>query len=389
MTTTSIIGAGMTKFGVHDAPLADLFADAAFPALDDAGVHAEDVDAFYFGNAMGGITENDTHLAPKVATHIGLSGIPCQRFEDACATSANAFKHAVRAVQAGEHDVVLVGGVERCSPETGLDTPEMTHIFMSASHKLYEQPAGIPFPGVFALLTKRHMHEYGTTEEQLAHVAIKNHYHGSLNPRAHFGRDISVEEVLSSPIVADPFHLLDCCPFSDGASAVVVASDDVVDSYDGTPVQVSGVGHATDIVPLADKQRMSATKAARDASAQAYEEAGVSPDDIDFAEVHDCFTGAEVMATEALGLFESGEGAQAAAEYETRIDGAMPVNPSGGLKAKGHPIGATGTAQLVELTDQLRGAGGDRQVPDASCGVAHNLGGDSATTVVSVLEVAA
>ncbi|WP_435361834.1 thiolase domain-containing protein [Haloarchaeobius sp. DFWS5] len=388
MARASIVGTGMTTFGVHDRTLAELFTEAAFPALDDAGVSTGEVDAFYFGNAMGGMTENDTHLAPKLASHLGLAGVPCQRFEDACATSSNAFKNAVQAVEAGLHDVVLVGGVERCTPKTGLGTADMTEIFASASHREAEQPTGLTFPGVFALLTKRHMYEHGTTEEQLAAVAVKNHYHGSLNPRAHFGDDVTVADVLESPVIADPFRLMDCCPFSDGASALVVVSDEHAESFNGTHVDVTGVGHATDLVPLAEKVHPSTTQSARDAAAAAYEQAEIDPLDIDFAEVHDCFTGAEVMATEAIGLFEDGDGGPAAAAGRTRLGGDVPVNPSGGLKAKGHPIGATGTAQLVELAEQLRGDAGDRQVADATCGVAHNLGGDAATTVVTVVEAA-
>lgn len=376
----------MTEFGVHDTVLAELFAEAALPAMDDAGATADDIDAFYFGNAMGGMTESDTHLAPKLATHIGLAGIPCQRFEDACATSSTAFKNAVHAVESGIHDTVLVGGAERCTPKTGKDTGEMTRIFATASHRQYEQPTGLTFPGVFALLTKRHMHEYGTTPEQLAEVAVKNHYHGSLNPRAHFGSETTVEDVLSGPLIADPFRLMDCCPFSDGAAAVVVTSAENADSFDGEAVDVAGVGHATDVVPLADKDDLTATQSARDAAAKAYGQADVTPDDLDFAEVHDCFTGAEVLATEALGLVGTGEGGAAAAAGETRIDGAIPVNPSGGLKAKGHPIGATGAAQLVELTEQLRGEAGKRQLDGVERGVAHNLGGDAGTTVVTVME---
>ncbi|MFC6991026.1 thiolase domain-containing protein [Haladaptatus sp. GCM10025707] len=389
MARASIVGAGMTKFGVHEETLPELFSEAALPAMDDAGVGAGDVDAFYLGNAMGGQTENDTHLAPTLASHVGIAGVPCQRFEDACATSSNAFKHAVQDVESGLHDVVLVGGVERCTPETGLGTGEMTRIFASASHRQYEQPTGLTFPGVFALLTKRHMFEYGTTEEQLAAVAVKNHAHGALNPRAHFGRDITVEDVVDSPIIADPFHLMDCCPFSDGASAVIVVSDDLAASFDAEPVDVTGVGHGTDIVPLSDKPDLPATMSARRAAQQAYKQAGITADDVDFAEVHDCFTGAEVMASEALGLFEDGQGGPAAAEGRTRIDGDMPINPSGGLKAKGHPIGATGTAQIVELVEQLRGDAGDRQIEDVETGIAHNLGGDAGTTLVSVLEVRA
>ncbi|WP_227377341.1 thiolase domain-containing protein [Haladaptatus halobius] len=386
MPRATVVGAGMTEFGPHDRPLEELFADAAFASIDDAGVALDEIDAFYFGNALGGQAEGDTHLAPKLATHVGLRGIPCQRFEDACATSSNAFKHAVQAVESGVHDIALVGGVERCTPETGLGTGEMTEIFASAAHRQYEQPAGLTFPGVFALLTKRHMHEYGTTEAQLAEVAVKNHHHGQYNPNAHFGRDTTVEAVLESPTVADPFHLMDCCPFSDGASAVVVVGDDRAENFAGEPVSVTGVGHRTDAVPLADKESLTATLAARDAATEAYAQADITPDDVDFAEVHDCFTGAEVLAIEALGFFEDGTGGRAAAEGRTYLDGDIPVNPSGGLKAKGHPIGATGTAQIVELTKQLRGDADRRQVDGAATGIAHNLGGDAATTVVTVME---
>jgi len=386
MHDAHVVGVGMTPFGVHDATLPDLFAEAALPALDDAGAGPDEVEALYFGNAMGGQIEGDSHLAPTVASHVGLAGIPCQRFEDACATSSNAFKNAVRAVEAGQHDVVLVGGVERCSPETGKGTGAMTRIFASAAHGAYERPTGLTFPGVFALLTKRHMHEHGTTAEQLAEVAVKNHYHGSRNDRAHFGKETTTEEVLDGPVVADPFRLHDCCPFSDGAAAVVVASEEAAAELSGDPVRVAGVGHATDVVPLADKAHPSTTQAARDAASEAYAAAGITADDVDFAEVHDCFTGAEVLATEALGLVEDGEGGAAAAAGRTALGGEIPVNPSGGLKAKGHPIGATGAAQIVELTEQLRGEAGERSVEDAEVGLAHNLGGDAATTVVSVLE---
>ncbi|WP_255168070.1 thiolase domain-containing protein [Natrononativus amylolyticus] len=390
MTTARIVGVGMTDFGVHDRPLAELFAEAAFAAVDDAGLETDAIDAFYLGNAMGGQTERDTHLAPTLATHVGVAGVPCQRYEDACATSSNAFKHAVRAVEAGQHDVVLVGGVERCTPVTGLETPEMTSVFASAAHRQYEQPTGLSFPGVFGLLTTRHMHEHGTTEEDLAAVAVKNHRHGTMNPRAQFGTETTVEDILEGPIVASPFRLMDCCPFSDGAAAVLVASEEAAASLsEARPsVSVAGVGHATDVVPLSDKVDPTATQSARDAATQAYEEAGIEASDVDVAEVHDCFTGAEVLAIEALGFVEDGEGGRAAVEGTTALGGRIPVNPSGGLKAKGHPIGATGVAQLVELTEQLRGDAGDRQVADAEIGLAHNLGGDAATTVVSVLEVA-
>lgn len=385
MTRGSVVGVGMTKFGPHDKTLGELFAEAAIPAMEDAGVERGDVDALYLGNTLGGMTENETHLAPKLTSQIGLSGIPAQRFEDACATSTNAFKHAVQDVEAGYHDVVIVGGVERCTPETGKDTPEMTKIFISAADRQYEQPTGMTFPGVFGLLTKRHMEKYGTTEEQLAEVAVKNHANGELNPRAHFGKSITVEDVLDSPLIADPFRLMDCCPFSDGASAVIVASEEYADSFD-EPVDVTGIGHATDVIPVADKEELTATQAARDAAAQAYEQGGFEPSDVDVCELHDCFTGAEILAIEALGFFPDGEGGAAVADGRTRLDGEIPVNPSGGLKAKGHPIGATGTAQIVELTEHLRGSAGARQVENATVGLAHNVGGDTGTTLITAME---
>lgn len=393
MSQPHVVGVGMTRFDAHDRPLAELFGEAAFAAMDDSGVERDAIDAFYLGNAMGGQIEHASHLAPQLASHVGLAGIPCQRFEDACATSSNAFKHAVEAVESGRHDAVLVGGVERCTPETGIDTAEMTTQFATAMHELYEQPVGLSFPGVFGLLTDRHMHEFGTTEEQLAEVAVKNHFHGSLNPDAQHGREITVEDVLDSPVVASPFRLYDCCPFSDGAAALVVTSEEVAEAAEasggGEPIAVQGVGHATDIVPIADKVEPGVTQAARDAAEQAYDAAGVGPGDVDVVELHDCFTGAEILATEALGFFERGEGGPAAAEGRTRLGGELPVNPSGGLKAKGHPIGATGTAQIVELVTQLRGDAGERQVEDPEVGLAHNLGGDTATTIVSILEVGA
>jgi acetyl-CoA C-acetyltransferase/acetyl-CoA acyltransferase len=376
----------MTAFSVHDTTLQELFADAAFEAIESSAVAKDEIDALYLGNAMGGMTEHDIHLAPTMAAHLGISGIPCQRFEDACATSSSAFKHAVQAVEAGRHEVVLAGGVERCSGATGIGTEGMTRIFDSVVHKQTEQPVGMTAPAFFALLTKRHMHQYGTTQEQLAEIAVKNHYHGSLNPRAQFTEEIDVDDVLESPLVADPFHLYDCCPFSDGASAVIVTTEEKAASFSGAAVDVVGIGHATDTVPIADNHAPHATNAARKAAQQAYGQAGVDSTEIDVAEVHDCFTGEEILAIEALGFFEDGKGGKAAASGELHIDGEYPINPSGGLKAKGHPLGATGTAQLVEITEHLCDAAGDRQVEDARTGLAHNLGGDAATTIVTILE---
>jgi acetyl-CoA C-acetyltransferase/acetyl-CoA acyltransferase len=378
----------MTNFGVYTKPLPELFADAALPALDDAGIASSEVDALFFGNVLGGATENETHLAPKVAGHIGLPPeARIQRFEDACATASLALKHAVRAVESGEHDVALVGGVERCTPQgTGIETSEMTRIFGSGAHKQYEQAPGMTTASVFALHTQRHMHEYGTTEEQLAEVAVKNHHHGSMNERAQFDEKKTVEDVLESPLIASPFRLLDCCPFSDGASAVVVVNQDAVESYDSEPVDISGISHASNPMPVSDQPNPPSTDMVRRAASEVYDQAGFAADDVDFAEVHDCFTGAEILALEALGLFEDGQAGPATEAGRTRLGGEIPVNPSGGLKSKGHPIGATGTAQIVELTEQIRGDSGERQVEGAERGLAHNVGGMTATAVVTAME---
>jgi len=388
MSHTSVVGTGMTKFGVHTKPLAELFADAAIPALDEAGIESDEVDALFFGNVLGGAIENATHLAPKVAGHLGLpSGAKVQRYEDACATASLALERAVTAVEAGEHDVALAGGVERCTPQaTGTETSEITRIFGSGAHKQYEQAPGMTTASVFALHTQRHMHEYGTTERQLAEVAVKNHAHGSMNNRAQFDETKTVEEVLESPVIASPFRLLDCCPFSDGASAVVVVSQDAADSYSAQPVDIAGISHASNPMPIADQPDPPSTEMVRRATRETYDQAGFGADEVDVAEVHDCFTGAEILALEATGLFEDGEAGPATEAGRTRLGGEVPVNPSGGLKSKGHPIGATGTAQVVELTEQLRGASGDRQVAGAEKALAHNVGGMTATAVITAME---
>ena len=388
MARASIVGTGMTDFDIYEKPIAELFADAALPAIDEAGLPNSEIDAFYFGNVLGGAIINETQLAPQIASYIGLPpGTSIQRYEDACATGSLALKHAVRAVETGEHDVVLVGGAERCTPAgTGIETSEMTRIFGSGAHKQYEQAPGMTTASVFALHTQRHMHDYGTTEEQLAQVAVKNHYHGSMNARAQFAEEKTVEEVLDSPIIASPFHLLDCCPFSDGASAVVIVSEDTAESYDAEPVDITGISHQANPVPVADQPNPPSTEMVRRAARETYNQAGITPGDIDVTEVHDCFTGAEILALEALGLVEDGQGGPATAEGRTRLSGDIPVNPSGGLKAKGHPIGATGTAQIVELTEQLRDDSGKRQVEGAERALAHNVGGMTATAVVTALE---
>src|SRR5262250_1014910 len=351
MRRVAVIGVGVTKFGLHDRTSAELFAEAAADALADAGIPASQVQALYYGNVVGGETEHQLHTGPQAASVLGIPSVPTTRFETACASSHAAFRHAVMEIAAGVSDIVLVGGAERVLNVT---TEESTEYFAYASDALWEQPLGLTFPGVFALIARAHMAKYGTTEEQMAHVAVKNHRHGLLNPKAQFQKEISLDTVLKSPYVADPLKLYDCCPFTDGGAAVVLASEDVARTC-RQPVWVLATEAATDHMLLHDKRDLSRVPATERAAAAAYGQAGKGPQDVNVVELHDCFTIAEIVATEGLGLFEPGTGGRAAEKGLTGIGGEIPVNPSGGLKAKGHPIGATGAAQVAEIVTQLRG----------------------------------
>ncbi|MEK7714925.1 MAG: thiolase domain-containing protein, partial [candidate division NC10 bacterium] len=344
-------------------------AEAAADALADAGLPASAVQALYYGNVVGGETEHQLHTGPQAASTLGLHGIPTTRFETACASSHAAFRHAVMEIAAGVSDVVLVGGAERV---LHVPTSESTEYFAYASDATWEQTLGLTFPGVFALIARAHMDKYGTTEEQMAAVAVKNHKHGTKNPKAQFQKEITVEQVMKSAYVADPLKLYDCCPFTDGGAAVVLASEEVARKH-RKPIWVLASAAASDWMLMGDKRDLSRVPATERAAAAAYRQAGLSPEDVDVVELHDCFTIAEIVATEGLGLFEPGTGGLAAEKGWTSVGGKIPVNPSGGLKAKGHPIGATGAAQIAEIVTQLRGEAGPRQVESAKTGLAHTL----------------
>jgi acetyl-CoA acetyltransferase len=283
-------------------------------------------------------------------------------------------------IAAGVSDVVLVGGAERV---LNVPTADSTEYFAYASDATWEQSVGLTFPGVFALIARAHMTKYGTTEEQMAAVAVKNHRHGVLNPKAQFQKEITLEQVLKSAYVADPLKLYDCCPFTDGGAAVVLVSEEVA-LRRPRAVWVLGSAAASDSMLMQDKQDLARVPATERAAAAAYRQAGLGPADVDVVELHDCFTIAEIVATEGLGLFEPGTGGLAAEKGWTSLGGKLPVNPSGGLKAKGHPIGATGAAQIAEIATQLRGEAGPRQVDGARIGLAHTLGGNTATVLVSL-----
>jgi len=380
MRRVAVIGVGVTKFGKHDRSSAELFAEAARDAIVDAEIDPRAIQALYFGNVTGGESERQLHMGPLAATLLGLPTIPTTRIENACATSHAAFRHAVMEIGAGVSDVVLVGGAERI---LHVPTDHATEFFAYCSDAAYEQPTGLTFPGVFALIARAHMDKYGTTEEQMAHVAVKNHRHGVHNPKAQFRKEISLETVMKSAYVADPLKLFDCCPFTDGGAAVILASEKVARNH-RRAVWVLGTHAATDTMFMAEKRDLARVAATERAAAGAYMQAGRGPGDVDVVELHDCFTIAEIVATEGLGFFEPGTGGMAAEKGWTSIGGKIPVNPSGGLKSKGHPIGATGAAQIAEIVTQLRGEAGPRQVEGARTGLTHTLGGNTATVLVSL-----
>jgi len=380
MRRVAVIGVGVTKFGKHDRSSGELFAEAAVDALADAQLAPSAVQALYYGNVVGGETEHQLHTGPQAASILGIPTVPTTRFETACASSHAAFRHAVMEIAAGISDVVLVGGGERV---LNVPTADSTEYFAYASDATWEQPLGLTFPGVFALVARAHMAKHGTTEEQMAAVAVKNHKHGTMNPKAQFQKEITLDMVMKSAYVADPLKLYDCCPFTDGGAAIVLASEEVARKH-RRAVWVLGTAAASDSMLLGDKKDLSRVTATERAAKAAYQQAGKTPADVDVVELHDCFTIAEIVATEGLGLFEPGAGGIAAERGWTSLGGKVPVNPSGGLKAKGHPIGATGAAQIAEIVTQLRGEAGPRQVGGARTGVTHTLGGNTATVLVSL-----
>jgi len=387
MREVAVIGIGMTKFGeLWDKSFRDLVAEAGVKAIMDAGIEGKDIDAMYIGGmSSGGFVEQE-HVAPLAIEVAGLEDfhIPATRVEGACASGGLAMRQGYIAVASGIHDIVLVGGAEKMTDVVGT---EATNVLASAADREWEAFFGMTFPGLYALMARYHMHKYGTTQEQLAGVAVKNHYNGSMNPNAQFNRKISIEDVLASPMVADPLHLLDCSPITDGAAAAILAPLDIAKKYTDKIVKILASTQASDTISLHNRKRFDALPAAIHAARQAYKMAGVEPKDIDVAEVHDCFTIAEIMAIEDLGFFEKGKGGKATEEGLTAIDGQIPINTSGGLKAKGHPVGATGVAQINEIVMQLRGEAGKRQVKDAEIGLTHNVGGSGGTAVVHILGV--
>jgi len=383
MRSVSIVGIGKTPFGVFpDKSLLDLAVDAGRKCLKDGRVPASLVEAFYLGNFAGPSFVGQNHLAPYVASGLGLGDVPATRLEAACASSGSAFFHAWAAVAGGVYDLVLVVGVEKM---TSQPTARVTEILASAGDLGSEVKSGATFPAMFAMIARRHMHQFGTTREQLAAVAVKNHANGAKNPDAHMRKTITLELALAGRMIADPLTIYDCSLVSDGAAAVLLAPAERAAEFTRKPIRVLGVAQASDRLALADKEDITTFPAVRAAAKRAYAMAGVGPGEIDLGELHDCFTIAEIIALEDLGLVGRGEGGPASASGFSALGGEKPMNASGGLKSKGHPVGATGIAQICDLVVQLRCEAGERQVRRARVGLAENLGGSGATSVVSIL----
>jgi acetyl-CoA C-acetyltransferase len=380
----SIVGAGQTKFGRHDDyDLRELFALAAHEAIEDAGIAPKDVEAAFIGNLSADQFNRQTHIAPMMVDAAGMKGIPATKCEAACASSATALRAAILAIESGQHDVVMAAGVEKM---TDLPTPGVIETLAMAADQHFEAEPGITFPGIFAILAVAHMAKYGTTKEQMAAVAIKNHANAVHNPLAQYQKEITLDRVLSARMIAWPLGLFDCSPITDGAAAVILTRKKLAKKFTDAPVKIKASAQANDTMDMCDRSDLTSLYSARTAAQRAYKQARIGPQDIDFAEVHDCFTIAEIIATEDLGFFTRGLGGQAVEEEYTAIDGEFAINTSGGLKAKGHPVGATGVAQIIELYHQLRNEAGKRQVDKPNYGLAHNVGGSGATAVVHICE---
>ena len=381
----AIIGVGCTPFGEFwDRSFRDIFVEAGTEAIEDANVQGSEIDEIVGGNMSAGRFVGQEHVSALIADYAGLAKlhIPSTRVEAACASGGLALRTGMLTVASGHADIVVAAGIEKM---TDVSTQEATDMLTAAADREWEGFAGATFPGLYAMIASRHMYEYGTTPEQLASVAVKNHHNATMNPKAQFRNEISVEAVLRSTMIADPLHILDCSPLSDGAAAVVLASADVAREYTDTPVYIEASAQASDTITLHDREDITTLAATQAAATRAYAMAKMTPADIDIVEVHDCFTIAEICAIEDLGFFKKGTGGKVIEDGVTAIDGDLPVNPSGGLKACGHPVGATGIKQVVEIVEQLRGDAGKRQVDGCEVGMTHNVGGSGGTAVVHIL----
>jgi len=384
MRDVAIIGVGMNKWGeLWEKSISDLIAESALLALDDAGI--DKVDAMYIGCMSSGLFTDQEHLGSIAPDYAGICPTPGTRVESACASGGAALRSGFLHVASGVSDIVMVLGVEKMND---VDGAKATFALATAADQEYEVFHGVTFPGLYAMMANHHINRYCTTRDQLAQVAVKNHKNGKLNPLAQFQMDVTLDQVKNAVMVSDPLTILDCSPITDGSAAVILCPADRVKAISKKRVvRIKGSGHASDTIQLAQRKDLSYLKSTEIAAKQALEMAGRKITDVNFAEVHDCFTIAEIMVIEALGAVEVGKGGPATMDGVTAVDGKFPVNASGGLKSKGHPVGATGVAQIVEIVKQIRGdADKGRQVKNANIGLAQNMGGSGASSVVHILE---
>ena len=383
MNKVFLLSAAGTKYGKANLTARDLSMLASKRAIENAGINPQDIQAAFVANAFG-MAEKQGHLGPLLMSSLGIPHVPSSTIEAACCSGGSAFRQAYINVASGFYDVMLVVGTEKISH---LDTLTATTYFSYGGDYCFEGNSGASFPGLYATMARSHMNEYGTTEEELASVAVKNHDNGVLNDKAHLQKKITIDEVLKSPIVADPLKLYDSCPFSDGAAATIIASEDFMNKNNlQKRVSIKGSGRSGGEGSLHTRKNINSLESAVRASREALKQAGIDIKKIDFAEVHVCFTIAEIIAMEDIGIFEKGEASKAALEGRTSINGEIPINPSGGLKSKGHPVGATGVGQIVEVYEQLTESSTQRQVKNANIGLTHNVGATGGSCAVHIFE---
>ncbi len=383
MRDVAIIGVGETKIGeLWDKSLRKLGIEAGLKALKDAGVKREKIEKMYIGNMSAGKLINQEHVAPLIADYAGLSSVPSTRIESGGASGGMALSEGYKAVASGMNDFVVVGGAEKM---TDVGEEEAKNILSSTADQEWETVFGATFDSLYAMMARYHMEKHGTTREQIAEVAVKNHYNASKNPNAQFPREIKKEFVMNAPIVSEPLGMFDCAPISDGAAALVLCPAEQAQEYEGEPIEIVSMGEGGDTMAIHEREDIGTLKGTKRAAEMAYERGDIEPKDIDFAEVHDNYTITEIIAIEDLGFFEKGNGGKATEEGETQLNSKISINTSGGLKAKGRAVGAVGISQAVEAVLQLRGDAGERQVEDAEYGLIHNIGGTGASAVVHIL----
>jgi acetyl-CoA C-acetyltransferase len=381
MRDVYVIGCGMTKFGeIWDSSFRDLFVEAGLKAIKDAGV--DRLDSMYVGTMTSGLFIGQEHVGALMADYLGMVPIPAVRVESACCSSGMAVRMGFLEIASGISDIVLAGGVEKMN-----DGADVTFALSTAADQEYEVYQGITFPGLYAMIARAHMNRYGTTRDQLAQVAVKNHFNGSMNPNAQFPRKVTLEQVKNAVLVADPLTVLDSSPVSDGGACVILASEEVAKKLQKPLVRIIGSGVGTDTLALHQRDDITRLNAVKVSAERAFKMAGVGLSDIDLAEVHDCFTIAEICILEELGFAEKGKGGLFTEQGHTALTGKIPINTSGGLKSKGHPVGATGAAQVVEIVEQLTGKSGERQIKNAKIGLAQNMGGSGASSVTHIMSL--